>query len=239
MPEFVGKFLTDRSCCINSIQTWADDNGFQFSKSKTVSMHFSNQNSIHAEPDLRLYLTDASHIKYLKDRCLKALSLLHVVAHKDWGANSATLLKMYRTHVRSKLDFGCVVYGSARRPWRVLIARSTAHLSWSFSHISYTQSARGIWGTATVPAPPTTEPTVYRQTPLKLFKPSFPLRFQLWFQSPVRCETKRYRNPRPQAARMPLGFRNHIEQYRQVLNPTIPYLGTESTPVTVLAVATR
>ena len=25
-----------------------------------------------------------------------------------------TLLKLYRTHVRSKLDFGCVVYGSAR-----------------------------------------------------------------------------------------------------------------------------
>ena len=27
-------------------------------------------------------------------------------------------------------------------------------------------------------------------------------------------ETKRYRNPWPQAARKPLGFRNHIEQYR-------------------------
>ena len=28
--------------CINSIQTWAEENGFQFSKSKTVCMHFSN-----------------------------------------------------------------------------------------------------------------------------------------------------------------------------------------------------
>jgi ribonuclease HI len=34
----------------------------------------------------------------------------------DWGADSATLLKLYRSHVRSKLDYGCVVYGSAR-PW--------------------------------------------------------------------------------------------------------------------------
>ena len=58
-------------------------------------------------------LTFAAHVKYLEDRCLKALNLLHVVAHKDWGANSATLLKIYRTHIRSKLDFGCVVYGSA------------------------------------------------------------------------------------------------------------------------------
>ena len=39
--------------CINSRQTWADENGFQFSKSKTVCMHFSNQQSIHAEPDLK------------------------------------------------------------------------------------------------------------------------------------------------------------------------------------------
>ena len=120
--------------CINSIQTWADENGFQFSKSKTVCMHFSNQNSIHAEPDLKLYgapipvvtepkfwglvfdrkLTFSVHIKYLKDRCLKALNLLRVVARKDWGADSATLLKLYRTHVRSKLDFDFVVYGSAR-----------------------------------------------------------------------------------------------------------------------------
>jgi len=27
----------------------------------------------------------------------------------------ATLLKLYRSHVRSKLDYGCVVYGSARK----------------------------------------------------------------------------------------------------------------------------
>jgi Reverse transcriptase (RNA-dependent DNA polymerase) len=33
--------------CINSIQKWADENGFQFSNSKTVGMHFSNQNSVH------------------------------------------------------------------------------------------------------------------------------------------------------------------------------------------------
>ena len=46
---------------------------------------------------------------------MKALNLLRVVAHKDWGADCATLLKLYRSHVRSKLDYGCVVYGSARQ----------------------------------------------------------------------------------------------------------------------------
>ena len=42
------------------------------------------------------------------------LLLLCVVAHKDRGADSATLLKISRLHIRSKLDFGCAVYGSAR-----------------------------------------------------------------------------------------------------------------------------
>jgi len=62
-------------------------------------------------------LTFNEHIKYLKERCMKALNLLRVpvVAHKYSGADCATLLKVYRSHVRSKLDFGCVVYGSARK----------------------------------------------------------------------------------------------------------------------------
>jgi len=41
--------------------------------------------------------------------------LLRVVVHKDWGADCATLLKLYHFHVRSKLDYGCVLYGSARQ----------------------------------------------------------------------------------------------------------------------------
>ena len=120
--------------CLNKIQTWADENGFQFSKSKTVCMHFCQQRTLHLDPELVLYgdkipvveetkflglifdrrLTFKAHIKYLKDRCLKALNLLRVVGHRDWGADTTTLLKLYRTQVRSKLDYGCVVYGSAR-----------------------------------------------------------------------------------------------------------------------------
>jgi hypothetical protein len=42
------------------------------------------------------------------------MNLLRVVAHTDWGADSVTLLRLYCSHVRSKFDYGCVVYGSAR-----------------------------------------------------------------------------------------------------------------------------
>ena len=77
--------------CLNGIQKWADENGFQFSQSKTVCMHFSQLRSANADPDpdLKMYdvsipvvnefkflglifdkkLTFKQHIRYLKDIC--------------------------------------------------------------------------------------------------------------------------------------------------------------------------
>jgi len=54
------------------------------------------------------------HIKHLKDKCTKALNLLRVLAHTSWGADQETLLHLYRSLMQSKLDYGCIVYGSAR-----------------------------------------------------------------------------------------------------------------------------
>ena len=124
-------------CCLNKIQGWADENGFQFSKSKTVCMHFCNIYTLHPDPELKLNgstipvvnetkflglifdrkLSFIPHLKYLKDKCLKAMNLLRVVAHTDWGADTDTLLRLYRSHIRSKLDYGCIIYGSARRSY--------------------------------------------------------------------------------------------------------------------------
>ena len=55
------------------------------------------------------------HIKYLKAKCLKALNLLKVLSHTSYGADQTTLLKLYRSLVWSKLDYGCIIYGSARK----------------------------------------------------------------------------------------------------------------------------
>jgi len=96
-------------------------------------MHFCRLRSAHPNPELTLNgtlipvvqqtiflgvifdnkLTFLSHIRYLKEECLKALNLLRVVAHTSWGADQQTLLHLYRSLVRSKLDYGSVVYGSA------------------------------------------------------------------------------------------------------------------------------
>ncbi|MEE8152293.1 MAG: ribonuclease H family protein, partial [candidate division NC10 bacterium] len=54
------------------------------------------------------------HIKYVKKKCQKALDLLRVVANTEWGGDQKTLLSIYHALVRSKLDYGSMVYGSAR-----------------------------------------------------------------------------------------------------------------------------
>ena len=57
------------------------------------------------------------HIKFPKAKCLKALNLLKVLSNTSWGADRTTLLKLYRSLVRTKLDYGCIIYGSARKSY--------------------------------------------------------------------------------------------------------------------------
>ena len=48
-------------------------------------------------------------------RCQKSLNLLKVLSRTEWGADRTTLSKLYHSLVRSKLDYGCIVYGSASK----------------------------------------------------------------------------------------------------------------------------
>ena len=62
-------------------------------------------------------LTFKAHINYIKTKCGKALQVLRVLAHTDWGADKNTLLKIYRTLVRSKLDYSSFIYQSTRKSY--------------------------------------------------------------------------------------------------------------------------
>ncbi|GFW27949.1 uncharacterized protein TNCV_768291 [Trichonephila clavipes] len=53
------------------------------------------------------------HLKDLKIRSTKALNILKVIANTRWGADRTSLLRLYRALIRSKLDYGSVVYSSA------------------------------------------------------------------------------------------------------------------------------
>ena len=123
--------------CINKVQDWADDNGFKFSKTKTVCVHFCNKRKLHPDPVLKLNdtvipvvkeakylglifdhkLSFIPHIKYLKTKCQKALNLLKVISNTSWGADRKTKLLIYRALIRSKLDYGSMVFGSARQSY--------------------------------------------------------------------------------------------------------------------------
>ena len=123
--------------CLNRNEDWATRNGFKFSKSKTQCVHFCQQRKIHNDPALYIYgsqipiaaeskflgvifdrkLSFIPHIKYVKAKCLKALNLLKMLSHTSWGADRTTLLHLYRSLIRSKPDYGSIVYGSARKSY--------------------------------------------------------------------------------------------------------------------------
>ena len=76
-------------------------------------------------------LTFLPHTRYLKEKCVKALNIPRVVAHTSWGAGQQTLLHLYRSLVRSKLDYGNVVYGSARESYLDWIRYRTTHCGYA------------------------------------------------------------------------------------------------------------
>ena len=50
----------------------------------------------------------------LKEKCTESFDVIKVVANSKLGADKITLLHLYRSLVRSKLGYGCIVFGSAR-----------------------------------------------------------------------------------------------------------------------------
>ena len=57
------------------------------------------------------------HLKYVKKKALKALNILKVIGNTEWGADRKVMIRLYRSLIRSKLDYGCIVYGSARKSY--------------------------------------------------------------------------------------------------------------------------
>ena len=109
--------------CVNSVNKWIQENGFKFSVSKTECVHFANQKIQTKVTDEVKFLglvfdrrlTFRADVKYMKTVCDKALNVLRVVGHTDWGDDKVVLLRLYRALVRFKLDYSCIVYGSTSR----------------------------------------------------------------------------------------------------------------------------
>ena len=121
---------------LNKIENWATSNGFKFSKSKTQCVHFCQLRKQHDGPVLHFYgshilvveeskflgiifgrkLSFIPHIKYLKAKFLKALKFLKLLSHTSWGADRHTSQALSVSSL-SKLDFGYIIYGFARKSY--------------------------------------------------------------------------------------------------------------------------
>lgn len=59
----------------------------------------------------------STHIKELKSECKKRLTILKTIAHKSWGADTITLKLTFKALIMAKLDYGAVIYQSAKTHW--------------------------------------------------------------------------------------------------------------------------
>ena len=119
---------------VNAIEEWATRNGLRFAAHKCNVIHFTAPRSrAQRSPIVRIgntllpveestkflglwwdsHHSFKKHISVLKTQCKEALNLIRVVAHLKWGGDRDTLLMLYRAIVRSKFDYGCIVYGTA------------------------------------------------------------------------------------------------------------------------------
>ena len=55
------------------------------------------------------------HIKQLRIKYNQTIQLLRAIDHTDWGADKKNLIKLYKSLIGSKLDYGCFIYWAARK----------------------------------------------------------------------------------------------------------------------------
>ena len=55
------------------------------------------------------------HITKVLDKCKKVLNIMRCLSGMDWGANAASLKQIYVYLIRSRMEYGSIVYGSASK----------------------------------------------------------------------------------------------------------------------------
>ena len=112
---------------LNKLVQWCDFNGFKISMNKTVAVLFTrrrdridnilkiNGESVKVENKAKFLgiifdskLSWNDHVNYIVDKCKKRLNLLRAISGNKWGANKKTLLMIYRSLIRSIIDYGAV-----------------------------------------------------------------------------------------------------------------------------------
>lgn len=120
---------------LNKISKWISQHGFAFSAdtAKNVCIHFSRKRGLAPEPTLRLdgrvlqcretikflgmvmdsRLRCRPHIVQLKKETMQRMNIVKCLSHTNRGADREIKLRVYRSIIRSKIDYCSVIYGSA------------------------------------------------------------------------------------------------------------------------------
>ncbi|KAI5713578.1 hypothetical protein M8J76_001614 [Diaphorina citri] len=131
------KYMSEVESCLqqslNNLCSWSNSSGFLFSPQKSRAIHFCRKRRRHNNPDLSMLdqpllfvpnmkllglhfdtkLKFKQHLTETKSNCLNRINLMKIFCNKTWGADYKTLLQLYRSYVRSKLDYACVLLGDA------------------------------------------------------------------------------------------------------------------------------
>ncbi|GBN77314.1 hypothetical protein AVEN_86251-1 [Araneus ventricosus] len=118
---------------VNKLVAWCNNNGHSISAEKT-RVHFCRKRNIHLDPNIEIRnapipvvneirrlgvifdrkLAFLSHILHLRKKCEISLNILKVLSRTSWGADRTSLLRVYQAVALSRIDYGCIMYGSAR-----------------------------------------------------------------------------------------------------------------------------
>ncbi|GBL98430.1 hypothetical protein AVEN_187759-1 [Araneus ventricosus] len=119
---------------VNKLVAWCNKNGHSISPEKSRCVHFCRKRILHLDPvfhvqnvaipvvdDIRFLgvifdrkLAFLPHILHLRKKYERSLNILKVLSKTSWGADRTSLLRIYQAVILSRIDYGYMVYVSAR-----------------------------------------------------------------------------------------------------------------------------
>jgi ribonuclease HI len=119
---------------LNKINKWCTKWGFKLNNDKTIGIVFTNKTKLNI-PSLFInnkkikfeskvkflgvvfdhHLTWKPHILEICDKSAKRLNLMRSLTGNNWGSSRQILLTVYKSLIRSIIDYGAIVYKSASK----------------------------------------------------------------------------------------------------------------------------